>query len=152
MNHFEKQKNRARGRAGSRPVWWGLVLILSLAAVTGLLSTQTSKAQGSATYFLPIISVNYQLTGEITGVVLNAADAVTPIPNAQVCLDDGSNCVVSDGMGTYTLTEVPIGTTELTASAFGFFDQTETIEVKLQPGQRGRYLSHPFNYHRRCTN
>jgi hypothetical protein len=90
-----------------------------------------TQAQDSFNYYFPITRHNYQLTGEVSGVVLNAADTVTPIPNAQVCLTESLVCVEADALGMYSISDVPIGSASLTASMFGFFDQTDTVTVEI---------------------
>ena len=65
--------------------------------------------------------------GTITGVVTSSADG-SPIAGANVQADSGqSDTTAADG--SYTLTDVPAGTHDVTASATGFVSQTQSAAV-----------------------
>lgn len=107
-----------------------LLLVIGLVFLAGIFAFSNTQAQETYAYYFPIARQNFQLTGEVTGTVYNAADGVTPIPNAQICITETNDCVVADGLGVFSFQGIPVGNASLTASSFGFFDQEESVEVE----------------------
>jgi len=104
------------------------VAIVAALSVSAVAQTQSPPSAASADS-----SSSPAATGSITGSVIDKDGA--EIPNASITLKVGtfSTQSVSSGDGTFTFKDVPAGSFEITLSATGFANQTQT--GTLQPGE-----------------
>jgi subtilisin len=93
----------------------------------GPVGWDTLYGSGLVDAYAAVQAVTPPSTGSIGGTVANASDQ-TAIAGAMVTVDTGqSSTTAADG--TYTITQVPTGSRNVTASADGFESQTKTVAV-----------------------
>jgi hypothetical protein len=102
--------------------------IFLLGSSSGMAKPTYSPSEVTVQALLPVLLKKFAFGyGTVTGAVLNASIPGSFVPGAQVCWQ--TTCDTANAEGIYTLLNVPSGYQALTASADGFADNTEVVNV-----------------------
>ena len=128
-----RQSYGDRGSSARYPTVDLRELSLVIAIVAVLIVPTVAQTQSPAAATSPDSSSSLAMTGSITGSVIDKDGA--EIPNASIALKIGtfSTQSVSGGDGTFIFKDAPAGSFEMTVSATGFANQTQTGTI--QPGE-----------------
>ncbi len=111
--------------------------ILILVSLLGERLPHSAQAQGTSTVYLPLVSKNYQ-TGPaiIQGVVFDAiiGKDTGSLPGAQVCIQNTTNCDITEADGSYFLDGFNNGLQTLVVTKDGFSTLTREVTAQLYTG------------------